>query len=362
MSPSPQSLELNPRARISIHDHEQPPSFLVEAPIKGASFSSVRVGADNLPGAHAFLCSVLIEGRQDVQVGALDADELCRIGLFAPVDALPQAVTYQFPLRDPAPGTPLRSRPSVTDPEGRTGRRLSSLRLPAEWSEQGLRFEPHHHGSVWSPVQVASAAETGARHDQADEAAKLQAALDSEATRAHFEREGFAVLDNLLPSEHVEEMGRYFQALATQGFLTCSEDRGTRRYIAHNDPVAHFWHGQLNERVSQLAGRRTKPSYSFVSVYLAGGDLFWHTDRPPCEYTLTLLLDYAPLDAEGRSPWALKLTGRDGTVHSLHQGIGEALIFKGRELRHGRDMLPEGHRSASLLFHFVDEDYDGVME
>ena len=69
-----------------------------------------------------------------------------------------------------------------------------------------------------------------------------------------------------------------------------------------------------------------------------------------------------PLDAEGRSPWALKLTGRDGTIHSLHQGVGEALIFKGRELRHGRDMLPEGHRSASLLFHFVDEDYDGVME
>ena len=363
MSSSPPSLALNPSAKISIQDHEQPPSFLVEAPIKGASFSSVRVCADNLPGAHAFLCSTLIDGRHDVRVGEQEASELCRIGLFAPFDALPQAVTYQFPLRGPAQGGPLRSRPCADEPDGRTTQALSALRLPAEWTEHGLRFEPHHHGSIWSPVRVSSAEEPGARSEHGHfEAEAPKTALDSEATRAHFEREGFALLDDLLPAEHVEELGRYFQALAAQGFLSCSEDRGTRRYIAHNDPVANFWHGQLNERVSQLAGRRTKPSYSFVSVYLAGGDLFWHTDRPPCEYTITLLLDYAPLDAEGRSPWALKLTGRDGTIHSLHQGIGEALIFKGRELRHGRDTLPDGHRSASLLFHFVDEDYDGVME
>jgi hypothetical protein len=363
MSPSPPSLELNPSARISIHDHEQPPSFLVEAPIKGASFSSVRVCADNLPGAHAFLCSILIDGRQDVQIGEQDAGELCRIGLFAPVDAVPQAVTYQFPLRDPAQTGRLLLRSCADDPQGRTGHRPYDLRLPAEWPEQWLCFEPHHHGSVWSPVRTASPADTGMRHDHGRLKAEAPpVALDSEETRVHFEREGFALLDNLLPTEHVGELGRYFQALAAQGFLSCSEDRGTRRYIAHNDAVANFWHDQLNERVSQLAGRRTKPSYSFVSLYLSGGDLFWHTDRPPCEYTITLLLDYAPLDADRRSPWALKLSGRDGTIHSLHQRIGEALIFKGRELRHGREMLPEGHRSASLLFHFVDEDYDGELE
>ena len=186
--------------------------------------------------------------------------------------------------------------------------------------------------------------------------------LDTEATRDQFDQEGFAALENLLPSEHVTELGRYFQALATEGYLSCSEVRGSKRYVAHNHPVARFWHAQLNDRVSQLAGRRTKPSYSFVSVYLAGGDLFWHTDRLPCEYTLTLLLDYAPLDAESRSPWALRLVGRDGRIHAIHQRIGEALIFKGRELKHGRDKLADGHRSVSLLFHFVDEDYDGVME
>lgn len=158
------------------------------------------------------------------------------------------------------------------------------------------------------------------------------------------------------------ELARYFQALATQGFLVCHDDRGIRRHVARNHPVVRFWHDQLNERVSQLAGRRTKPSYSFLSQYIAGGDLYWHTDRSPCEYTITLLLDYAPLDVLGRSSWALKLKGRDGTTHSLHLRVGEAAILTGRELMHGRDVLPDGHRCASLLFHSVNEDYSGEME
>jgi len=36
------------------------------------------------------------------------------------------------------------------------------------------------------------------------------------------------------------------------------------------------------------------------------------------------------------------------------QGIGDALLFRGRYLSHWRDQLPEGYTSSSILFHFVD--------
>lgn len=358
MSPSPLSLQLNPSARISTSDVGTAPSFLVEAPIKGASLSSVRVNAENLPGAFAFLHSILIEGQETAEIGEQTAAELCQIGVFARADELPKAVTFRFPKRDSAsPGT-LLSRSSVDDAPDRP-----PLRLPAEWSNTELEFEMHHHGSVWAPVQAGTgAAVRGLNQSQLPERLSPGVALDEESTHEQFGREGHAILKNLLPAEHVAELGRYFEALATQGFLSCDDRDGMRRFTAHNHPVARFWHDQLNERVSQLAGRRTKPSYAFVTLYLAGGDLFWHTDRPPCEYTVALLLDYAPLDADDRSAWALKLKGRDGKIRSLHQRIGEALIFKGRELMHGRDVLPQGHHSASLLFHFVNEDFDGELE
>ncbi len=355
------TFELNPSARISIKRDEEPPSFLIQAPIKGASLSCVRVSAENLPGAHAFLCSTLIDGQKDVKIGEQDAAELRQIGLFAYADVMPQPVAYQFPMRDSESAGTLLSGSGVNTAGSRNSH-LTEMRIPVEWREQALRFEPHHHGSVWAPIQVATAVELIGRSETEQPSAwQPQTVLDGEAVHTQFQLEGFAMLENLLPSEHVREMGRYFQALAEQGFLACNSERGTRRFTAINHPVARFWHHQLNERVSQLAGRRTKPSYSYVSLYIEGGSLFWHTDIPPCEYTITVLLDYAPLDSDDRSPWALKLKGRDGTIHLMHQRVGEALILKGRELSHGRDVLPDGHRSASLLFHFVDEDYDGVM-
>lgn len=358
MSPKKQGLKLNTSARISVRKHDgKAPSFLVVAPVKGASLSSVRVSEANLPFAYAFLCSVLIDGRENVQIGEHDATELRRIGLFAPEDALPLPVAYQFPTRAPARSVSVVPGFSIDEINGQ-----AALRLPADWPESALRFEPHRYGGIWAPVLVAAGNELDSRSNTAlKDIIKPDTVLDEEATRAHFEREGFAILENLLPVEHVHEMGRYFQALAAQGFLSRNDECGTHRHIAHNHPVARFWHDQLNERVSRLVGRRTKPSYSYVSLYIAGCELALHTDRPPCEYTITLLLDYAPLDADDRSPWALTLRGRDGVMHSLYQRVGDALIFKGRELQHCRDVLPEGHRSASLLFHFVDEDYDGEM-
>ncbi len=355
-------LALNPGARIAVQGEDVSPEFLVWAPIKAASLSSVLVDASNFPAAHAFLRSTLVAGQGDVQLSAQGADELLRIGLFAPREALPQAVDYRLTPLDEATALVARSLSEVeagaADPL-----RSNRLRLPDAWQDQLLRFVPHHHGSVWAPViQPASAATREPAAPRGEPVSVPTLELDSAATREQFAREGFATLDDLLPAAHVAELGRYFRELAAEGYLARDDEGGTRRFMAHNHPVAGFWHQQLNERVAQLVGRRTKPSYSFVSLYDQGGDLFWHVDRPPCEYTITLLIDYAPLLEGERSPWALKIRGRDGRLHAVHQRLGETLIFKGRELKHSRDQLPSGHRSSSILFHFVDHDYDGVLE
>lgn len=352
-------LALNPSASIVVQGERAAPAFFVLAPVKAAALSSVLVEASNFPDAHAYLCAALVEGRVEAPLSARGADELLRIGLFAPRDALPQAVDYPFPTLAATTASTARSLAELEVGLDEPAR--ASLRLPQAWRNLDLHFVPHRHGSVWSPV-IRSAC---AAHCEDSEAAAANPApspeLDSEEMRAQFDREGFANLPDLLPAAQVLALGHYFRELAAEGYLGRDDAGGTRRFVAHNHPVAMFWHHQLNARVAQLIGRPSKPSYSFVSVYEAGGDLSWHVDRPPCEYTITLLVDYAPLDAEQRSPWALNIRGRDGRLHAVHQRLGEALIFKGRELRHSRGLLPDGHRSTSILFHFVDADYQGEM-
>lgn len=125
--------------------------------MKGASLSSVRVCAENLPGAHAFLCSIHIDGRKDVQIGEQDAAELRQIGLFAPTDAMPQAVAYQFPLRDPACSGTLLSRSSMSG-TGNRNAQLSALRLPADWWSRRFALNrstmaAHGHRSAWLTVR-----------------------------------------------------------------------------------------------------------------------------------------------------------------------------------------------------------------
>jgi hypothetical protein len=347
-------LALNPCARITVQGGVEPPLFLVEAPIRGAQFSARTVSAEQLPQAHDFLVAALVRGERVEQVSADAIAELQQIGLLADRDALPKHVHYNLFGHGSASGAAAMDELQAA---GMLGEPLRSrgFRLPEQWASEQLKFQPHHHASIWAPVLVDGPSAYPIEKPAAP------VALDAPATCDFFSREGFAELSDLLPKTHVAELGRYFQALATEGFMSRDDDRGSRRFFAHNHPVANFWHDQLNERVSQLVGCRTKPSYTFASIYLEGGELEWHTDRPPCEYTITLLIDCAPLDTEGRSPWALKVKGRDGRIHAIHQRIGDALLFKGRELEHSRDVLPSGQHSSSLLFHFVDADYEGEM-
>lgn len=359
MSPSLKGLELNPAVRISRVGAEPDSDFMIEAPIRGASLAMSTINAQTSPEVHGFLRAIRDGDGSGMRIDASLLEELRRIGLFLPADSLPRKVDYRFPMRAEAQQAQLRSRAELDASAAAAGR--DGLSIPEAWAGLELHFEPHHPGRLWSPVRLGEADCAPDGVHQAGMACSVES-FDSESARAQLERDGYAVLDDLLPGAHVTALARYFAELTEQGYLALHTHHGLRRNTAHNHPVAKFWHAQLNERISQLAGRPTKPSYSFVSRYHTGGDLYWHTDRDACEYTVTVLLDYAPLDADGRSAWALNVRGRDGKLLAIHQKIGEALIFRGRELLHGREALPEGHRSDSLLFHFVHAEYTGSLD
>jgi hypothetical protein len=50
-----------------------------------------------------------------------------------------------------------------------------------------------------------------------------------------------------------------------------------------------------------------------------------------------------------------------GGSTTVFQGIGDGLIYSGRELPHSRDRLPQGNTSTSLFFHYVREGFTGRL-
>lgn len=177
---------------------------------------------------------------------------------------------------------------------------------------------------------------------------------------AQFRSEGYAIVRRLIHPVLRNTLRQYYRALVTRARLPQGDDQVAERYRLHSEPAAMFLHAQIADMVGRLAGEAVKPSYVYFTSYPAGSALPRHVDREQCEFSISLLVDYAP-DPVGPSGWPLFLEHpglRDGIV-SADLAVGDALFYRGRQLTHYRDQLPAGHQSSSVFLHYVREDFSG---
>lgn len=121
----------------------------------------------------------------------------------------------------------------------------------------------------------------------------------------------------------------------------------------------------LTGPMEQVVGRRLIPTYDYFRIYREGDICRVHRDRPACEHSLSLTLDYSD-DA----PWPLEI-GKAGMVGpddevaedfgaessaSMAMQIGDAVAYRGVEHRHGRTVPNPNLWSAHLFLHWVDRD------
>jgi hypothetical protein len=178
------------------------------------------------------------------------------------------------------------------------------------------------------------------------------------AGSSQFQR-GYAPVTDLIHSFHFGALRRYYRYHTRTGSYPLGDPQVSRRYASYNEPVTRFFHRQLTNAVSGLAGVPVKPSYVYWASYQSGAELAKHTDREQCEYSITLCVDASP-EPQGESPWPIQLDSADGHV-SIYQYIGDGLLYRGRTVPHYRDRLPAGLTSTSIFFHYVDENYSGPL-
>jgi hypothetical protein len=181
-----------------------------------------------------------------------------------------------------------------------------------------------------------------------------------EKSRRKFRESGYAPIAGLIHPFHLSELRRYFRRKIRTGAIRLGDGQSPRRYVAHNDPAARFFHFQLTKAVSDLVGEPVKPSYVYMASYQSGARLERHTDRAQCEFSVTLCLDYSPEPSDA-TPWPVRLDTPTGTV-TVFQALGDGLLYRGRELPHHRGTLAEGNSSTSLFFHYVPADFEGPLE
>ncbi len=146
-------------------------------------------------------------------------------------------------------------------------------------------------------------------------------------------------------------------------------------------------HGYIHNKLKDYIDMDLRETYSYTRKYERGAYLGSHTDRPSCEISATLCLDY---QTDDNTPWKIWLKNdknyagvsaeivkndtqdlaqrerlRNG-CKSVSLEPGDILLYQGPNIPHWRDYLL-GEESYHLFVHFFNadsrmEDIDGFKE
>lgn len=176
-----------------------------------------------------------------------------------------------------------------------------------------------------------------------------------------FREQGFMVVPACVTAEMTSTLATHYRKQVAAGVAQLQVN-GPDRHFIHNDPAGRVVQRALLPAVQNLVGKPLRPSYSYASLYRVGASMKMHRDRPQCAYTLSLAIDHHPTPTDGVSPWPLCVEpGAEAPVAECLLPLGGGLLFRGHELRHGRNPLAEGQTCWTLLLHYVDADFDGTL-
>jgi hypothetical protein len=177
---------------------------------------------------------------------------------------------------------------------------------------------------------------------------------------SEFRENGYVPLGRLIHPFNLAALRRYYRHAIRRGTIRLGDEQSSRRYAVHNESVARFFHHQIANAVSAIVGEAIMPSYVYFGSYLSGAELKKHTDRAQCEFSVTLCLDFSP-EPDLATSWPIRLDTPEGTV-KVYQALGDGLVYRGTEVPHYRHVLPEGHTSTSIFFHYVPADFSDSLE
>jgi hypothetical protein len=175
----------------------------------------------------------------------------------------------------------------------------------------------------------------------------------------NFEKDKYLHVKNVLSPEMCKILAQY--ALLERNTNSRPEEKdgqvpGSHAVYKDNCMQSLLFH--LKPVMEHYTKKRLFPTYSYYRIYKSGDVLKIHTDRPACQYSTTITLGYSyinkPTDGYKWSLYAIN----DNKKKYLDVDIGDAIIYKGMELEHGRDRFDVGENSwqIAVFLHYVDAD------
>lgn len=172
-----------------------------------------------------------------------------------------------------------------------------------------------------------------------------------------FNVDGYELVENVLSQDSCEILARALQ-IASDVVHYKSNTRVEDFRFGDQVKKSFHWYGSfwseallvhLQPVIEQVTSKILFPTYSYTRIYHPGSKLEIHRDREECEYSATLTLRVQGAD------WPINFFDRHDKMQSFVVPQGSMMIYKGCELYHWRNTMPEDTELLYQLFlHYVD--------
>jgi len=129
------------------------------------------------------------------------------------------------------------------------------------------------------------------------------------------------------------------------------ESWAATRYQTFNNQIALLYVERAQRLIGQCINKAVRFSYNYNAIYPSDARLTRHTDRDECDYNLLLYLGQDT--PSNRQVFIIEI--EDGKYRRDIWGIpGDAVLFEGRTMMHGRPLPIPTQNFMTTLLHFVE--------
>jgi hypothetical protein len=166
-----------------------------------------------------------------------------------------------------------------------------------------------------------------------------------------FKQKGYVHLKDFLHKDSCKELTNELKRLVNEN-KTVKDEQCPKSQAIHGTVTFDKLLEDLTPHFEQASGLKLFPTYSYARLYNTTGEILEnHRDRPACEISATLTLDF-----EG-DVWPIFMgTNEDkSNATEIKMGIGDAVMYKGCDIYHWRETYKEGKWQAQVFLHYVDQ-------
>lgn len=157
-----------------------------------------------------------------------------------------------------------------------------------------------------------------------------------------FNENGYVILERLISPELCELTVRtsHLGPLTSQKAKIEEQDSYIIYGSPHGDALMEMVQGAVEPVLEPLY-----PTYSFFRTYKRGSTLAMHTDRPACEVSISIALS--------QNNWGFDLVDFHGNHRTVYMNPGDAVMYQGMHVVHGRQQSLEDYTSSHIFLHYV---------